>query len=203
VLDDYDMPGWQSGGSPTLSCLAVATNLLSPLARGWGEDAGVISLALAAMVLAAPSADRVKGWETKWLSELGDVKFRIDGMVKLPRNAKSTTQTDTAPVGDQTPATLALVKLPNGVTLMLMERTPKIAKDPAKLEAWLSKTGEIVSSTRHAVGYFIVVKRKDGHVVMGANWAVEPGIDCATEKPVTRVQAEEIASICATFSPLP
>jgi hypothetical protein len=36
--------------------------------------------------------------------------------------------------------------------------------------------------------------------VQGANWAVEPGVDCATERPLTPKQLEVVDAICSSFA---
>jgi len=158
-----------------------------------------MSFALVTLLLLG--ADPLKGYETRKLSTLGEVAFGIDGTIKLPPKAKAVTSRESAPVGDQVPETLATVDLPEGVKLLLMERHSGIAKKTEKLEAFLTKQGPLVINSHHSTGYFLAVQRKDGVVMMGANWSVEPGLDCATDKPVTLVQAKLVEAICASFSP--
>lgn len=147
-------------------------------------------------------ADPLKGYETRKLSSLGETPFSIEGTIKLPVKAKSVTSRESAPVGDQVPETLATIDLPDGVKLLLMERHSGIAKKTKKLEDYLTKQGPLVINSHYSTGYFLAVERKDGVVMMGANWSVEPGLDCATDKPVPLATAKLVEQICASFSPV-
>jgi hypothetical protein len=158
-------------------------------------------MTFALVTLLLLGADPLKGYEPRKLSSLGKVGFKIEGTILLPPKANSATSQESAPVGEQTPETLATVELPEGVKLLLMERNSKIAKKTDQLEAYMKKQGELVINDHHPTGYFIAAQRKDGVVMMGANWAVDPGLDCATEKPVTLAQAKVVEAICASFRP--
>jgi hypothetical protein len=146
-------------------------------------------------------ADPLKGYEPRKLSSLGKTAFTIEGTIMLPPKVKSATSRESAPVGEQTPETLATIELPDGVKLELMERNSKIAKKTDQLEAYMKKQGELVINSKHPTGYFIAAQRKDGVVMMGANWSVEPGLDCATEAATTLAQVKVIEAICASFKP--
>lgn len=148
--------------------------------------------ALASLLLGA-----TKGWPTKKLSELGKLKFAFDGKVKIPPEAKTSTTAMTA--NDKRVGTMAYVELSDGVKVMLAERAKGATKETAPLEEMLGITGK-VTTRKDPKGYWIIVERDDGLAVQGANWAVEPGIDCATEKPVTKEQAAVVDEICRSFS---
>ena len=151
-----------------------------------------------ALILALVATADTKGWETKKFSQLGKEKFSFEAKVKVPPKSKTSSIPTTS--GGKKDGTVAYVEVPAGPRVVLMERGPKEDKDPARLEALLAKTGTVTVSRKDPTGYWLVIERKDGIVVQGANWAVEPGVDCGTEQVLAPEQVDVVDAICSSFS---
>ena len=160
------------------------------------------SLFLAVLVLAA-APDLTQGWTKKSVSTLGKEKFSFEASLRLPKGTKTSGGATTDGAGKRT-GTMAYLDLPDGVRVILMERTAaSVTTDPKMLdmlESMIAMSGKIVVSTREPTSYVFMAATADGVVFQAANWAVSPGIDCATMAPVTRAQADQVIAICKTLA---
>ena len=150
------------------------------------------------VAVAAPMKVDTSKWETKSLSSLGKQPFSFKASLKLPPKSKSTSATYS--VGGKPGGTMANVDLPNGVRVILMERSPNAMNDPAMTAQVLAMTGKVLEVRKGATSYMIFVEQDQGLVIQGATWAVMPGLDCATEKALTMPQAEEVTAICESLT---
>ena len=162
----------------------------------------MFSILLAVLVLTA-SPDPTKGWVKKSLSSLGKQKFSFEASLKVPAGTKTSGGATTDGEGKRT-GTMAYLDLPDGVRVILMERSANAVTTDAKMldmmESRVAMNGKMLVSTREPTFYLFMAQASDGIVFQAANWAVAPGIDCATMKPVTRAQADQVIAICKTLA---
>jgi hypothetical protein len=150
------------------------------------------------VAVAAPVKVDTSKWETKALSSLGKQPFSFKASLKLPRKSKSTSSSYT--VGGKPGGAMAYVDLPSGVRVILMQRSENAMNDPTMTAQVLAMSGKVLEVRKGATSYMIFVEQAQGLVIQGATWAVMPGLDCATEKPLTVEQAEEVTAICESLA---
>jgi hypothetical protein len=161
----------------------------------------MLTLISLAIFVASPNAITIDTlhWKKKTLSTLGKERFSFQGSILLPPKSKSkTVRTD--PIGKRPGDVLAYIDLASGARVMLMERAPNAFRDPTMLAQLLAKTGEVLEVRKNETSYMIFVQQEQGLVIQGANWVMAPGFDCASEKPLTLAQAEEITVICNSLN---
>jgi hypothetical protein len=144
----------------------------------------------------------MRSWEVRDLAAFGTVPFSFQGTLRVPRGAKTRTATVHDADGKQT-GMMAYVDLPDGVKVMLIERSANSTDDPGMLKEMLASTGKVVLDRREASWYMLAIEREDGIAVQGATWGARPGLSCGTEQPITAAQIDEIVRICSSLQPKP
>jgi hypothetical protein len=175
------------------------------LAAKEAADAAARAAAESAMAEAQPksaSADAIvvpAGWETRSLDKLGEEPFAGSGVISVPPKTK--TQTFATTAGGKASDPMAYLDLPDGVRVMLMRRAPTAPDDGGMVKQLLASTGKLIIDRKTPTWFFFAIERADGIAVQGDFWAVRPGLNCGTEKTLTRAQVDEVLAVCGSLRP--